>query len=199
MNMSNKDNESSDPRSIDQILTERQAAPFVKALKNILEMNAADVPTITEHAFKGTILPLLASTEEEINLEPWVHVAGSPNRPINVVDNTGQLLFQLPALMSMRATHYAITNDASFLEIFRRTEAIRIKSPYAARQASEQMLAARVFDPGVNYDTAVVMDGIFRRYGLKPLFEDDGDEKAAGEDSGPRQTNIRPPDAFEEF
>ena len=198
--MSNNPNESIDPRSIDQILTERQAAPYLKALKNIIEMNEADVPVVTEHAFKTIILPLLASTEPEINMEPWVDLAGNPNRPINVVDHAGKLLFQLPALMSMRATRFAVVNDASFLEIFRRTEAIRIKSPYAARQASEKMLEGRVYDPGVNYDTAVVMDGIFRRYGLPPLFEDDGpDSDTATTAEGGRKSNIRPPDAFEEF
>lgn len=198
--MSDKDNASVDPRSIDQILTEREAKPFLVALKNILDMNASDAPVITEHAFKTVILPLLASSEEEINMEPWVHLAGSPNRPINVVDHTGTLLFQLPALMSMSATRFAVVNEASFLEIFRRTEAIRIKSPYAAKQAAEKMLAQRVYDPGVNYDTAVVMDGIFRRYGLPPLFEDDGeDDTSATTNSGGRKNNIRPPDAFEEF
>lgn len=67
-------------------------------LDDILEDTANTMPVLPEPIFVKHFLPLFAS-EEEVDLTPWLDVAGNAQNPVRVINREGEVLFTVPPLL----------------------------------------------------------------------------------------------------
>lgn len=52
--------------------------------------------------FKRAGLPLLLSTDEEVDISAWVAVAGNPQKSVDVVDSNGKVLYTVPPIINTK-------------------------------------------------------------------------------------------------
>lgn len=73
------------------------------AMRQLLQDVETEVPKMPEALFIQHLLPLLRSQGEKVDLTLWLDIAGTPNRSIDVVAPSGEVLFRLPPLI--QSTH----------------------------------------------------------------------------------------------
>lgn len=83
------------------------------AMTEILDGAEASIARIPEALFVKHFLPLLTSTDQNVNLKPWTDIAGNPLLPVHIVDPKGQILFDVPPLMRRQKTNSARTEQHS--------------------------------------------------------------------------------------
>lgn len=77
--------------------------------KAVAEMSAAllkdiqnDRNQIPVELFKRAGLPLLLSTDENVDISAWVAVAGNPQKAVDVVDTNGRVLYTVPPIINTK-------------------------------------------------------------------------------------------------
>jgi hypothetical protein len=148
------------------------SAELTEAFKILAQADTVEVPKVPEQLFIEHLLPMLsAPAGTKVDLTKWLDVAGTPIRPIDVVDNfTGEALFRLPALMRTLPT--AFQEEMRYAEIVMDAQA-RETSQHAIvaeRYLGQQLGRARTGATLLDVETAKTWNNIRVRYGL-PLLE----------------------------
>jgi len=71
----------------------------LEAMHDLTRAAKEDVPKMPEALFVSSILPILRDTSGKADLTIWSEIAGTPARPIDVVDPAGNVLFRCPPLL----------------------------------------------------------------------------------------------------
>lgn len=152
------------PESVGKVKSTQKA---LDAMKMIADLSDEQVVRVGENIFRERILPLFLSPQPDWNA--WIELTTSIQRPMDVVDSSGQVMFRCPAPLRSVPTSTTHTRANGFGEIAMRTESLSLQHPLMAMRYQEQMIQKRDAD----FDTAVIpehqqMIDIMKRYGYVP-------------------------------
>jgi len=154
------------------------SAEVTEAFRVLADIDNVEVPKMPEQMFVEHILPMLsAPAGSKVDLTKWLDVAGTPIRPIDVVDNiSGEVLFRVPALM--RSLPTVFQEEMNYAEIVSETQArenvhVNVANQYLDGQLRKARTGATLLD----MDTAKTWNNIRARYGLPLLTVVDRDGK----------------------
>lgn len=90
-----------------------------------------DLPMLPETIFKSYFLPYFAGQVAPANHVPdWISIAGAPTQQVNIIDNIGNVLFTVPALLSTQHIQRLRPEGAlPFASIVAMAQALKTKSP----------------------------------------------------------------------
>lgn len=153
------------------------SAEITEAFRVLSQADKVEVPRMPERMFIEHLLPLLSTPAgQRVELDRWLDVAGTPLRPIDIVDNvTGEVLFRLPPLMRTLPTVFQ--EEMRYSEIITETQAHERVMPIRGEAYLQQQLArVRTGATLVDVDTANQWNSIRQRYGLPllPVMGKDG-------------------------
>lgn len=142
-----------------------------KALDAILEQDRADVAKIPEHEFKSVLLPILVQNEtEDLSFERWLDIAGSWQRPIDVLDDkSGEVLFRVPALVGRNGQPTMQRADNSAYEMIENAQRKMRVVPRAGEEMLVRGLSERVTAEGNREAAQQAWNDIYKRYGYDYL------------------------------
>ena len=140
-----------------------------KTFDTILQ-DANTVPAITESTFKLQLLPILADTSKDADFSPWLNIAGTWQRPIDVVDDvTNEVLFRVPALVGKTTDPVKQNGHTSAYEIISNAQRKIAVLPKAGEEYLTNNLGRRIGVDGNRIEAARTWNYIFERYGLSHL------------------------------
>lgn len=161
------------PNEVDSnaLLPSPENSPAVtEAFRILAQADQVEVPKMPEQMFIEHLLPLLsAPAGQRVELDRWLDVAGTPLRPIDVVDNvTGEVLFRVPALMRTLPT--VMQEEIRYAEIISEAQAHEKVMPIQAEHYLAQQLGrVRTGATLLDVETAQQWNSIRKRYSL-PLL-----------------------------
>jgi hypothetical protein len=145
-------------------------AVATQAMADLKRMTELDVPKLPEDLFISKLLPMLADNSgKPVDVDVWLQIAGSLNRPIDVIDITGTVLFRVPALQrglstnTMRNPRYAINEIVATAEMKNKMNP-RSKEPFLLKE-----LSGRVPTQTKDIEPLMQMNAIFKRYGYAEI------------------------------
>lgn len=139
-------------------------------LENEKKMNAR----MSEADFKNVILPILAQKETtNATLEPWLHVTGSWVRGIDVIDDKGEILFKVPALVATtKIPKIGDARDSAF-EAIETAKKKMVVNPRGGAEYLTDKLNENMIPDGDHDHNRQLWNFIFDRYGLEHLIVGD--------------------------
>lgn len=146
------------------------SAEVSAAFKILAHADITEVPKMPEQMFIEHILPMLSlPAGTAVDLTKWLDVAGTPLRPLDIVDNTtGEVLFRVPALM--RSLPTAFQQEINYSEIISETQAREnVHSVMAEKFLHQHLSNARTGATLLDVKTASEWNVIRLRYNLPPL------------------------------
>lgn len=165
------------------------SAEVTEAFRQLADIDSVEVPKMPEAMFLEHILPMLsAPAGSKVDLTKWLDVAGTPIRPIDVVNNaTGEVLFRVPALMRSMPTVFQ--EEIRYAEIVSETQArenihVNVANQYLDKQLRNVRTGATLLD----METATAWNNIRARYGLPLLTvvgKDGAPIRVTGDTSAP--------------
>lgn len=138
---------------------------IVEKLRTLQAIASNDVPKVPEAIFVQHILPVMTDRSGKVNLSRWVDVAGHAQRPIDVVDARGVVLFRVPALLQSYPTRSINGVQDSFLEHVQMSKKKIDIHPLMGSNYLTEGLLKRVIDLGPNHEVAQTWSDILARYG----------------------------------
>lgn len=135
-------------------------------MSKILEAEQESVVKISENEFRRYLLPTLAMESEQSDLRMWLAITGSWRRPIDVVDEKGERLFRVPALVGENSLPFRQGPRNSTYEIIQNAKRKMESVPRAGIEYMRQHLTNRVNAQGDRSKAAQEWKYIFERYGL---------------------------------
>jgi hypothetical protein len=155
----------------------------LESMKFLVGLVDTDVPKLPEHLFIARILPILTDTTGAADLGDWLLVAGTLNRPIDVVDGVGNVLFRVPPLQRTVRTISVREERPNYGNLVTHSELMRKNSPQAADMWLRQALDRNLPQGGVDLEPVHQLNEIFKRYNLPllPVGESPAEEKQAEE------------------
>lgn len=165
----------------------------VTALDTIVAMKEHDVARVSEGVFKQHILPILTSTNTDVDLTFWLNIAGTAYRPIDVVNAAGEPLFRVPALLRQYDPHVQLRHEDSVQE---RTAMAKLKSqvhPQLGETFYDQSLERLADVPPPRQDDIDAWKAILARY---RVIESDHPTTTADASVEERQSDVQ---GFDEF
>lgn len=158
------------PQPVAATSPQRTTTPAqLEAMKFLVGLVEKDVPKLPEPLFISHILPILTDQSGAADLSNWLAVAGTPNRPIDVVDGIGNVLFRVPALQRTVRTVTLRDERPNYGNLVTHAELMRKNSPIAADAWLKQALDKTVPKGGVDLEPVHQLNEIFKRYNL-PLL-----------------------------
>lgn len=160
-----------------------------------LETGANNV--MAERIFVQVFLPLFAGEpliSPKVCMAMWANKAGSPYRPVDVVDGAGKLLFTVPAIMDRSAVNPAANVRGGIMHVIATASQLRQISPQDSDAYVDSELGSRAMmmqsTPGL-MENVKTWNAIMLRYGRKPLvdLELPDDPKAAATDTKGSKSN----------
>jgi hypothetical protein len=143
----------------------RPLEPGIKAaMDTIMDLTKSDVPKLPEPLFLERIMPILQDTSGKVDVEPWLLVAGTLNRPIDVVDGGGTVLFRVPALQRQLPTRTSEDRRHPLATVAAETALRMRRSPIEAEHFLEHALNARLPRAPIDLEPIKQLNEIFRRY-----------------------------------
>jgi hypothetical protein len=94
------------PKSIQEVQTQMLQDQIDSIKEQFQQLDRLDVRTVPENIFVHHFLPVFAGEKKENVQETvamWVNIAGSNFHPVNVVNNQGQVVAQVPPLQNNKA------------------------------------------------------------------------------------------------
>lgn len=156
------------------------------ACQAIAQLAAVDVPRIPEAVFLTHLLPALSSPAgSRVDLTEWLSIAGTPLRAIDVVDQTGTVIFRVPPLM--RSLPTANQNDVAYSEIVGDSLLQENIHPNLGQASLDKKLRnVRTGATLLDVDTAKQWNAIRARYNLSllPIPGESAGTSASGTISG---------------
>ncbi len=140
-----------------------------KAMDQILDATDQDVPKLPEPLFIKHLLPVLTDLSGKANLSVWLDIAGSYQRPIDVIGPTGAVLFRVPALIGTIPTNTQRDPHYGFWEVMRNYQNHNNVLPQMGRQFLDEALPRLVHRGQVNIEEAYQWNAILKRYNLPQL------------------------------
>lgn len=140
-----------------------------QALLDIADLTKADVPKLPEPLFLSHIMPLLRDTSGKADVTNWLKVAGSLNRPIDVVDAVGNVLFRVPALQGTIPTKATRDGRIPIANIQSKAALKRQQSPIAGERYLTTALSKSVPKVKVDLTPILQLNAIFKRYDLPEI------------------------------
>lgn len=141
----------------------------IEAMDLIIKSAKEDVPNVPEDIFVEHILPQLARRDGDVDLSFWTSIAGNVYRPLNVVNGSGEFLFQVPPLIRQ---YGSFTNLSVKESVPERLEIARLKTqvhPQLGETYYDQEFSKLAHVPPPNNDDALAWDKILVKYGYSPL------------------------------
>lgn len=140
-----------------------------QALLNIADLTNLEVPKLPEPLFLSHILPILQDTSGHADITNWLRVAGSLNRPIDVIDGTGNVLFRVPALQGTVQTKSERDGRIPISAIQSTAALKRRQSPIAGENYLTHALEKAVPKTKLDLEPILQLNAIFKRYNLPEI------------------------------
>lgn len=140
-----------------------------KAMEQITLLTQSEVPRVPEHLFVRHVLPIMTDQSGEVDVSVWLDLAGTVNRPMDVVDAAGEVLFRVPPMMSHIPTRI---NTSAMQAINRVVLESKLKSEQHPRMGEVALqVGLQRHQPVRRADvvTARVWNTILVRYGYQPV------------------------------
>lgn len=138
---------------------------------------------ISEDIFVKRYLPMFASKDKNVDLTPWLDVAGNAYRYVDVRSGD-EVLFTVPPLLKRSPTNVTRRPRDSMIEFMSLVEKKMAINPHLGRSFMDAELDHRVARLGIDLDETEQWNKIFERYGIEPiveLSEDQVSKASAGE------------------
>lgn len=147
----------------------------VLAMEAIQKLNTADVPRVPEGIFTQHILPIMTDRSGKVDISAWLDIAGNAQRPIDVIDLRGQVLFRVPAMMRQLPTKTSSSHRASITELASTAKLKGEVHPGLGQNFLAQGLSRHVPRLGtqVDLESAKAWNAILKRYGYPSIFPED--------------------------
>jgi hypothetical protein len=143
-------------------------------MKTLLGAAESEIPKLPEPLFHEYILPLLVSKvdnpDERVDLTVWQDLAGSLNRPIDVIDSSGNVIFRCPALMRTLPTNTHRNPRESLSEIVANAKVREHQFPGMGRTFFANAVEDKIPTQELNVAPLLMLNKIFAYYGL-PLIK----------------------------
>lgn len=147
------------------------ASLIVRDMDNILEYDESDVPAVTENFFATTLFPILTDESSEVNFSPWLDIAGSWRRPIDVADaDTGKVIFRCPALVGSNVTPKKHGASNSAFDVIEDARRMMANVPRAGNEKILNSLANRIVPAADHVKSIKAWNFIYERYGRLDLI-----------------------------
>lgn len=140
-----------------------------EAMDSLIKAAKEDVPNVPEDIFKEHILPQLTRRDGNVDLTFWLEIAGNAYRPLNVVSDSGEFLFQVPSLIRQ---YDPFTNLSPRESVPERLEVARLKTqvhPQLGEVYYDQEFGKLAQVPPPTPKDVSAWDAILVRYGYPPL------------------------------
>lgn len=144
--------------------------------KGIILDPQLDLPKLPEHIFTSYFLPYFAGqVQVDKHVADWISVAGAPSQQVNIIDNAGNVLFTVPALLNTaHIQRLRPEGSLPFVSIIAMANALGTQSPARAEELFINTMLER-YRQVHNSDykpTDIEMRWIeiFTRYNVTPVF-----------------------------
>lgn len=164
-------------------MTPKPVSPELRhAMESIAALASVDVPRLPEILFRTHLLPLLQDTSGEADLRIWQDIAGTVNRPIDVTDTQGNILFRVPALLGTVPT--PTTNRerdprSTYAEIVQMSHLKNEQHPAVGKSYLENALARKHSALPVDMDNLKQWNVVLAYYDLPLMNLGDTPQEAA--------------------
>lgn len=138
---------------------------------------AVDIRKFPENLFVNTFLPYFAretGETDQINVATWIHIAGHPFQPVDIVDHQGVTLYRVPPLFERNAIQQKDIDPqrGDLAHVLNNTTLLAGSHPMRGQNYFEREMNARI--PVEEQHPEVLRNRttwneIFKRYG-KPLI-----------------------------
>lgn len=133
--------------------------------------------TIPEVNFVQVFLPFFAGDESNpynVDLSNWLTVAGSPYRPVNIANERGEVIYQVPAIIqSNTLSPKEHSPQGSIFELLANTNQMTAISPRRGAAYFKEHLSRvhdGLVDKTVDAEAIRKWNAIFTRYGREPII-----------------------------
>lgn len=162
----------------------------------------SSTPKMTEQMFIEHILPMLSvPAGTKVDLTRWLDVAGTPLRPIDVVDtDTGAILYRVPPLMrtmptamDMEINYHTMVTEAQLRE--------NVHGAMADTYLRQQLMNIRTGATLLDVETAKLWNVIRHRYKLPliPVVDEQGHVMTVSDTSSSASATVTFADDQDDF
>lgn len=101
--------------SSDSLITEDVRASF----QRVIDDSTRAATRMPEQQFVKVFLPVLANgfingNDEALDIHKWMSVAGGPLRPVDIIDESGEVLFTVPPIYETTGIHSDNSHNSVF-------------------------------------------------------------------------------------
>lgn len=137
-----------------------------QALKTIIDSVETDIPAIYEKRFKEKYLDILTSKDSNVDVSPWLDVAGNMFTPVDVYDNNGkEILFRVPPLVRQTKTKMHSSRNSVFEMLSTHSKKLD-RNPNLGISYFKEQSRLRVLQTELNEDDLGNWVKILKYYGL---------------------------------
>lgn len=149
---------------------------FEEEIEDLKRIEEDSINTIPEVNFVQVFLPFFAGDEVNpynVDLSNWLTVAGSPYRPVNIANERGEILYQVPAIIqpgTLSPKEHA--PNESIFELLSNTNQMTAISPRRGAAYFREHVAKihnGLVDRTISAQAIRQWNEIFIRYGRKPI------------------------------
>ena len=141
---------------------------LVDAMVSIGEMTDDIVRAIPEYEFRKNYLPMFVSTDKNVDLSPWLDIAGNHYESVNVVKDR-RVIFVVPPLIKRHPTLVNADPRTSAGTIANEARQHQDRHPSLGVKYLVDHLGEKVVKDGVNLDEVRQWNEILKYYGY-PLI-----------------------------
>lgn len=186
----NKLNELYPPEKADNIKDPTQKHhydSFSRCMDSILLEDMERNPTILEKDFITHLLPIFKNYGPDSDLRIWLQIAGSYDRPIDVVDNDRELLFTIPPVYGGVETTIASSGMSSLSELLSNIQSYNRTIPQYAAQLLNTKVRPMIKPKTISPEVIQAWNLICERYDIETTGEKDNE---SGETTKPANNAI---------
>lgn len=180
-------------------MSESKLSPLSQQLQEWNREIQEDIPRLPESLFVQNLLPVLTDTSGNTDLGVWLDIAGNGMRPIDVIDNAGNVLFRVPALFTSVPTKISGGFNGSLSQLGEETRLRMDQHPAVGRTFLNHHLNQVQLGEGPAHEKAVQWSRILQRYGYDPIVEVPSDTPATASTASPAASAPALSDAQDDF
>jgi hypothetical protein len=140
-----------------------------RAMQQIQALTESDIPKVPEAIFVQHVLPVVTNHTGPVDFSTWIDVAGNAQRPIDIVDSEGKVLFRAPPLLRPYPTRAGLTGKDSFAQLLDTAKKKSEVHPLLGTNFLNQGLQARVIELGLDEESVAAWNRILVHYGYLPV------------------------------
>lgn len=155
------------------------AAEIDQISKHLIQAAEPNIPTMSERVFVYIWLPFFAGDDKPqypVDFQHWFNFTGNPYQPVNVVDEKGDVLFQVPPVFDRSVVNPLSQKRTSLAHVVQSYQQLRNIHPNQGNVFLDAELTKRALLMKVPHNVLANLEtwnSIFQRYGRKPLVEVD--------------------------